>query len=122
MQHLSKFGLSYGTKEEYGFRYQQFARADNAIRAINSDPENSFSSAHNMFSTWTNDEYKKLLGKKNTEQVAGQEVELDVADLAAGVDWRTTGALNPVQDQGDCGSCWAFSSIAAMEAAHFLES
>jgi len=95
-----------------------------AINEINSDPDNTFTAGHNMFSHLTKDEYKMILGKKSTHQgMLGEveEVELDVSDLADDVDWRTKGALNPVQNQGDCGSCWAFSSIAAMEADHFIK-
>ncbi|KAI3440006.1 uncharacterized protein J3R85_004157, partial [Psidium guajava] len=35
--------------------------------------------------------------------------------IPAALDWRTEKAVTSVKDQGHCGSCWAFSAVAAME-------
>lgn len=42
------------------------------------------------------------------------------ANTPAELDWRTKNVLNPVQNQATCGSCWAFSAVAAMESRYAL--
>merc|ERR1719194_93265 len=45
-------------------------------------------------------------------------VELETTELAAEVDWRSW--LPPIKNQAQCGSCWAFSAVGAMEGAHAI--
>ena len=119
-EHVSTFGLSFGTPEEYQFRLQQFAENDAFIEQTNAE-QSSYWLAHNMYSTWTQTEFKRLHNRLPSKQNESVIEELPVEGSPDAVDWRDKGAVNPVQDQGQCGSCWAFSSTAAMEGAHFLK-
>lgn len=46
---------------------------------------------------------------------------VDPTDIPKSWDWREHGVVNPVKDQGQCGSCWAFSGISTIESAYALK-
>lgn len=81
----------------------------------NSNNENTFTLASNKFADYTPAEYKKLLGYKRMPKANAQYAEFDLTAVPDSIDWRTKGAVTPVKDQGQCGSCWAFSTTGSLE-------
>jgi len=72
--------------------------ADQEIDEINNDQRNTFTAGHNFFSTLTNEERKKYLGKKKGGVINKEKIiALDESTInGIGNDWRLRGAVNPV--------------------------
>lgn len=123
MAHVAKFGKSYGTKEEFKFRQEIYMNNLNEIKNFNADSKNTHTIGVNEFTDKTHDEMKKMLGYKAraTPKVAFVEMHMDAIYLPDQVDWNSMGAVTPVKNQGQCGSCWSFSATGAIEGAMFLK-
>jgi C1A family cysteine protease len=120
LEHIAAYGISYGTQEEYMFRQEIFNAKVAEFAKINADPANTFTVGTNFMSTWTAEEYKKILGFRGNATQAEPTI-LSTEGIPAAKDWRSLGAVNAVKNQAQCGSCWAFSATSAIESAQFIQ-
>ncbi|CAL5378941.1 unnamed protein product [Camellia sinensis] len=118
---LVKHGKAYNAIGEKERRFEIFKDNLRFVQEHNAVNQ-TYKVGLNRFADLTNEEYRSMfLGgrmemKKRLSSPKSDKYVFRAGDrLPESIDWRDKGAVSPVKDQGHCGSCWAFSTIGAVE-------
>ena len=115
------------SNEQLIFRFNVFK--ENVQKIENHNRENhSWKMSVNKFADMTSDEFKaQYTSGYNKNNLLGfnrikfEDLNIDVDDLPSEIDWDEKGVVTPVSDQGQCGSCYAFSSVEAVESKYVMD-
>lgn len=145
----AQFGKVYATLTEMTHRFEIFCTNLRTILSHNSDDTATYRLGINQFADLTPEEFKtQFIGKSskymNLKVKTGQSQSKSQSKtntktktktttacstfvgtkriVPLSFDWRDYNAVSPVKDQGQCGSCWSFSSSGAMEGAWAISS
>jgi len=120
---VSKYNKRYPSQREHEMRFEIFQENLKKAEIMNARSE-SATYGVTKFSDLTPEEFKQRYLMSNIPKRAvseGSKLEFPTSGaLPTSFDWRNHGAVTPVYDQGQCGSCWAFSATEAIESQWFL--
>lgn len=100
--------------------YRKWSANDRFIEVSNGQ-NLTYTLGHNQFSGMNTDDFRKYLLSFDKPTFQQNYIKTDTSSAPKSVDWVATGAVTPVKDQGQCGSCWSFSTTGALEGAYFVK-
>ncbi|KAK9085603.1 hypothetical protein Sjap_026014 [Stephania japonica] len=125
-QWMSQFGRAYKNADEKAMRFEIFSDNSERIDQFNEAGNATFTLAVNQFADMTNEEFRATYTRLKTSSPIGNaatpfQYENATTNIPRFMDWRRRKAVTSVKNQGECGSCWAFSAVAAVEGIHKLK-
>jgi C1A family cysteine protease len=125
---MNEHSIQYDTTELEGDAFDKWVENHNYIEQVNS-MNLTYQLGHNQFSALSHDEYLNMVRGYRGLQVRSpndgwrnRNLQTTTGYAApTSVDWVSAGAVTAVKDQGQCGSCWSFSTTGALEGAYYLK-
>jgi cathepsin F len=123
---INKFDKNYDTQEEKERRFKIFKKNLDIIEELQRNEQGTGIYGVTQFTDLTKAEFKdKYLGLKQSLK-SDNDIPLPKAvipdiELPVEYDWRHYNAVTPVKDQGQCGSCWAFSVTGNIEGQYAIK-
>jgi C1A family cysteine protease len=114
---VERFRMKFDDKTHFYDVLKKWITNDEYIDYVNSD-NRPYLLAHNQFSGMDEFDFIQYVIKNNYGFNSDNRFTLEfneTVSLPAEVNWVTAGAVTPVKDQGQCGSCWSFSTTGALE-------
>jgi cathepsin F len=120
---MVKYNKNYSTIAEYTAKFEIFKH-----NFIHTASKLTLNKSHKVgvtkFFDMTHEEFKRVYRnlKVSKKQLGRKRITIDMSKpTPVAYDWRAQGAVGVIKDQGQCGSCWTFSTVGNIEGLDFIK-
>jgi len=123
---VATYNRTYSSPEERNLRLQIFRENLGIIELLQKTEQGTGIYGVNMFADMSREEFRtRYLGFRpdlqSENEIPLPNAEIPDIELPSSFDWRQKNVVTPVKDQGQCGSCWAFSVTGNVEGQYAIK-